>query len=75
MGRWAKMTPLRGEEALRHNLLHKRQLWQVILRFHPDINEECKATYGTEALAITACEDPDGCRKWLVLTCETGVPA
>lgn len=72
---WAKMVPLRGDEALQHSLLHKRQLWRVTIRYRAGVDVECRATYQGETLAITACEDPDGRRERLEMTCETGVPA
>lgn len=69
----AEMIPLRGQEALQHNLLHSRQLWRVTIRHRPDVSVECRATFKGEAMNITACEDPDGKREQLVMTCETGV--
>jgi len=71
----AKMVPLRGDEAVQHSLLHKRQIWRVFIRHRPDVSVECKATYQGEALAITSCEDPDGRRERLEMICETGIPA
>lgn len=72
---WAKMVMLKGDEALQHNLVRKRQIWRVTVRYRSDINVECRATYKGEALAITSCDDPTGKRERLEMICETGVPA
>lgn len=71
----AKMVPVRGDEALKHNLLQKRQIWRVLIRYRGDASVECRATYNGEAMAITSCEDPDGRRERIEMICETGVPA
>ncbi|PZU13813.1 MAG: hypothetical protein DI606_04405 [Sphingobium sp.] len=71
----AKMVMLKGDEALQHNLVRKRQVWRVTLRYWPDIDVECRATYRGEVLAITSCDDPDGKRERIEMICETGVPA
>jgi SPP1 family predicted phage head-tail adaptor len=70
---WAEMIPLRGEEAVQHNLQTSRQLWKVTIRWRAGINEECRAMFNGKPLNIRTCEDPNGRREQLVMTAESGV--
>lgn len=70
---WAQMIPLRGAEAMQQNLLEGSQLWKVTIRHRVDINTDWRLMYGTMAVNIRSCQDPDGTREWLVMTGESGV--
>ncbi|HEX7852320.1 MAG TPA: phage head closure protein [Sphingobium sp.] len=70
---WAEMIPLRGHEAVEHNLLKSEQLWRVTIRHRDDITPECRITYRGRPMNIRTSEDPDGRGRELVMTCESGV--
>lgn len=69
----AQMIPLRGQEAVAHNLLTSGQLWKVTIRFRRDLTTDWRLMLGDMPLNIRSCQDPDGRRQWLVMTCESGV--
>lgn len=69
---WAEMIPLRGQEAVKHNLSTSAQLWKVTIRFRTDVNSDCRLMLAGAALNIRTCEDPDGRRRELVMTAESG---
>lgn len=70
---WAEMIPLRGQEAVVHNLATSGQLWKVTIRFRAGVTTDCRLMFGTVSLNIRSCQDPDGRRRELVMTCESGV--
>lgn len=70
---WAQMIPLRGGEAVSHNLLTSGQLWKVTIRFRGDIVPvDCRVIHDGVPHNIRAAQDPDGRRQWIVMTCESG---
>lgn len=71
---WAEMQPLRGQNAIEHQLQRARQLWKVTTRWREDLTSECRLVFEGKPLAIIGePADPDGRRRWLVMTCESGV--
>lgn len=70
---WAEMIPLRGDEALEHSVQRATQIWKVTMRWRAGVNEQCRLLFAGKPLNITTCEDPDGKRAELVMTCESGV--
>lgn len=72
-GAWAQMIPLRGGEALQEAVLRDVQLWKVTIRFRTEVSTDWRILFKGEALNIRTCADPDGRRRWLVMTCESGV--
>lgn len=70
---WAQMIPLRSQEAVAYNLQTSGQLWKVTIRHRTDVTTECRLKYDSQLLNIRSAQDPDGKRKWVVMTCESGV--
>lgn len=70
---FAEMLPLRGGEAVEHNLLNAKQLWRVTIRYRPDVTTECRIIHDGRELNIRTSEDIDGRRRELVMTCESGI--
>lgn len=69
----AQMIPLRGGEALEQSLLHSVQVWKVTIRFRPDVTTGWRLLFQGAPLNIQTCVDPDGRRRWLVMTCSSGM--
>lgn len=70
----AAMEPVRGERGVEHQVLEQRQLWKVTIRYRRDVDADCRMVHDGAPLAmIGAPHDPDGTRRWLVMTCESGV--
>lgn len=70
---WAEMIPLRGSEALDQALLEQRQVWKITIRHRDDVTADNRLMFRGKALNIITAEDPDGARRWLVMTAEGGV--
>ena len=69
----AQMIPLRGNEALSDNLLREVQLWKVMIRFIDGVTPDWRILFDGRVLNIRSCEDMDGGRRFLTMTCESGV--
>lgn len=69
---WAEMIPLRGSEALNQSLLEQRQIWKVTIRHRDDVTPDNRLQFAGRPMNIITAEDPDGMRKWLVMTAESG---
>lgn len=69
---WAEMIPLRGDEALEHSVQRSTQIWKVTMRWRAGVDEQCRLIFAGKPLNIRTCEDPDGMRAELVMTCESG---
>lgn len=69
---WAEMIPLRGQEAVAHNLLTSGQLWKVTIRYRAGLTVQHRLVLDGVPLNIRTCQDPDGRRKELVMTAESG---
>lgn len=69
---WAEMIPLRGGEALSQAVLESRQVWKVTIHYRADVTTECRILFEGRPLNIQTAEDPDGRRRWLVMTAESG---
>lgn len=70
---WAEMIPLRGSEALDQVLKEQKQIWKVTIRHRDDVSPDHRLMFMAKPLNIITAEDPDGTRKWLVMTAESGV--
>ena len=70
---WAEMVPLRGDETTAYALQTNKQIWRATIRYRGDVDVQARITFDGDKLNIRSLVDPDGKRRWLELTCESGV--
>lgn len=73
---WAKKVPMRGDEALRDNVVRSTSTARFIIRFRRDVTPLHRLVEIADGKQwnIRAVDDPYGKRDRLELTCESGVP-
>ena len=76
---WANVKPVTGREKLRAGAYDSTLSHTVAVRYQPELLPETAADawrilYGTRILEITAAQDMDDARKFILFDCtETGV--
>lgn len=67
---WARVSPKRGAEIFVAGEQESVLTSEVVVRWRPEVASPMRFRIGGRALLIRAAFDPDGCRRFLVCTCE-----
>ena len=73
-GVWATVEPLNGGEAFRQGMLNTTQLYRVTIRWRAGVTAAQRVIWNGLPLNIRTCADPDGRRRALIMTVESGAP-
>lgn len=70
--RRALIEPMNGGEAFRAGVTRSTQFYRVSVRWFDGITPKHRILWGTVPLDIRTCADPDGTRRVLLITAESG---
>tara|TARA_R110000868_G_scaffold244926_2_gene501394 strand:+ start:4911 stop:5234 length:324 start_codon:yes stop_codon:yes gene_type:complete len=70
---WAEVASLAGSEVTQAERDEARGSYTVTMRHRDDVNADMRLVWRGKTLNIRSLRDPDGRRRWLVVSAEGGV--